>query len=197
MGRILNLKRLAVLLAVLSCLFAADPIFLRRQISDVKPQPDDLTAASAKPASYSPLFGIGDRDTDQLKEVARYGELTVAPAGTGAVSYPAEEQIYFVEEGSGTLLYGEEKAPIKPNDFMYLPVGVTHGVANSSGAPVKVIVMGYKIPAAMKVQPTARLMLANAEDVPLQVLGQHGPTSQYKLLMGTTSSHATNSPPHT
>ena len=40
----------------------------------------------------------------------------------------------------------------------------------------------------MKVQPTARLMLANVEDVPLQVLGQHGPTSQYKLLMGTTSS---------
>jgi hypothetical protein len=27
-------------------------------------------------------------------------------------------------------------------------------VANSSDAPVKVMVMGYKIPAAMKVEPT-------------------------------------------
>ena len=180
------MTKLAILLTVSSCLFAADPIFLRRQVSDVKPVPDDLTARAA---SYKPLFGIGDQDVDQLKGVARYGELTVSPGGTSAiVSYPAEEQLYFVEEGSGTLLYGDEKAPIKANDFMYLPVGVKHGVANSSGAPVKVIVMGYKIPADMKVQPTAKLMLANADDVQLQILGQHGPTSQFKLMMGTTSS---------
>jgi mannose-6-phosphate isomerase-like protein (cupin superfamily) len=180
------MRRLAILLAVSSCLFAADPIFLRRQVADVKPQPDDLTARAA---SYKPLFGIGDRDVDQLKGVARYGELTVSPGGASAVvSYPAEEQIYFVEQGSGTLLYGDEQAPIKANDFMYLPVGVKHGVANSSNAPVKVIVMGYTIPAGVKVQPTPKLMLANADDVALQILGQHGPTAQFKLLMGDTSS---------
>src|ERR1035437_4038184 len=145
---VINLKKLAIVLfAVSTYLFAAEAIFLRRQVSDVKPQPDDLTAAGAKAASYKTLFGIGDQDVDQLKGVARYGELTVGPGGTSAiVSYPAEEQIYFVEEGSGTVLYGDEKAPIKANDFMYLPIGVKHGVANSSGAPVKVIVMGYKIP---------------------------------------------------
>jgi hypothetical protein len=97
-------SRLAIVLAVSSCLFAADPVFLRRQVSDVKP-----------------LFGIGDPDADQLKGVARYGELTVSPGGT--------------------LLYGYEKAPIKPNELMYLPVGVKHGIANSSAAPVKVMVM--------------------------------------------------------
>ena len=31
-------------------------------------------------------------------------------------------------------------------------------------------------------------MLANANDVELRVLGQHGPTTQFKLLMGTTRS---------
>src|ERR1019366_5458699 len=61
---------------------------------------------------------------------------------------------------SALTLYGDEKAPIKADDFMYLPVGMKHGIANSSSAPVKVIVMGYKIPADMKVQPTAKLMLA-------------------------------------
>jgi mannose-6-phosphate isomerase-like protein (cupin superfamily) len=173
-------------LTVSTCLFAADPTFLRRQVADVKPQPDDLTA---KAASYKPLFGIGDQDADQLKGVARYGELTVSPGGTSAiVSYPAEEQIYFVKQGSATLLYGDDKTPIKPNDFMYLPVGVKHGIANSSNAPVKVIVMGYKIPAGVKLPPTPKLMLANADDVQLQILGQHGPTSQFKLLMGATSS---------
>jgi mannose-6-phosphate isomerase-like protein (cupin superfamily) len=183
-------KRLPTTLFALStCLFAADQAFLQRQISDVKPQPDDLTAAGSRAASYKPLFGIGDQDASQLKGVARYGELTVGPKGTTAiVSYPAEEQMYFVEDGSGTLLYGDEKAQIKKNDFMYLPVGVRHGVANTSNAPVKVIVLGYRIPDVTKVEPTPKLMLANTEDVQLQILGQHGPTTQFKLLMGTTSS---------
>ncbi len=177
-----------LLFAASMSLPAGEPIFLRRQVADVRPQPDDLTA-NAKGASYRPLFGIGDKDVDQLKGVARYGELTVAPGGASAVvSYPAEEQMYFVEEGTGTLLYGDEKAPVKMNDFMYLPVGVKHGIANASEAPVKVIVMGYKIPAGTRVEPTPKLMLASADDVQLQVLGGHGPTTQFKLLMGLTSS---------
>ena len=182
-------KRLPiVLLAASTCLFAADPIFLRRQVSDVRPQPDEL-APDGGQALYKPLFGIGDKDAGQLQGVARYGELTVAPGGTSAiVSYPAEEQMYFIEDGRGTLLYGDEKVSIKKNDFLYLPVGVRHGVANSSDAPVKVIVMGYKLPAGTKVEPTPKLMLASADDVPLQVLGSHGPTTQFKLLMGLTSS---------
>jgi mannose-6-phosphate isomerase-like protein (cupin superfamily) len=177
-----------VLFAASTCLVAADPIFLRRQVSDVQPQADDLTA-NARQASYKPLFGIGDKDVDQLQAVARYGELTVAPGATSAiVSYPAEEQMYFIEDGRGTLLYGDEKMPVKKNDFVYLPVGVRHGIANSSDAPVKVIVMGYKIPAGMKVDPTPKLMLANADDVSLQILASHGPSTQFKLLMGLTSS---------
>jgi mannose-6-phosphate isomerase-like protein (cupin superfamily) len=71
---------------------------------------------------------------------------------------------------------------------MYLPVGVKHGIANSSNAPLKVIVIGHKIPEGTNVRPTPKLMLANADDVQLQILGQHGPTTQFKLLMGTTSS---------
>ncbi len=186
--RAITLKTTVILFALSACALAADPIFLRRQVSEVGPQPDDLTA-NAKGVSYRPLFGIGDKDADLLKGVARYGELTVAADGRSAVvSYPAEEQMYFIEEGGGTLLYGDEKAPVKKNDFMYLPAGVPHGMANSSNAPLKVIVMGYRIPAGVKVEPTPKLMLANADEVELQVLGQHGPTTQFKLLMGLTSS---------
>ena len=189
MRSIQNIKRLGILLAVSTCLFAADPTFLRRQISDVQPQPDDLTGAGARAATYRPLFGVGDKDAAQLKGVVRYGELMVAPGGTTAtVSYPAEEQIYYVEEGHGTLQYGDEKAPLKKFDFLYLGAGVKHGIDNTSNAPVKVIVMGYRIPAGRAVEPPSHLMLANADDVPLQVLGQHGPTTQFKLLMGLTSS---------
>jgi mannose-6-phosphate isomerase-like protein (cupin superfamily) len=190
MRRASKVKRLAIVFfGISSYVFAADPIFLRRQLQDVQPKPDDLTAAGSKTASYKPLFGMGDADASQLTGVARYGEVTVGPNGTTTmVSYPAEEQLYFVEEGSGTLLYADEKAAIRANDFMYLPVGVKHGIANSSNAPVRVIVMGYRIPAEMQVKPTPKLMLANADDVERQILGQHGPTTQFKLLMGTTSS---------
>jgi mannose-6-phosphate isomerase-like protein (cupin superfamily) len=183
------LDRAAVfLLGAAACLAAADSGFLRRQVSAIQPHPDDLTA-NTRGASYKPLVGAGDADAGQLKAVVRYGELTVAPGGASAVvSYPAEEQIYFVTEGGATLLYGDEKTPVKKFDFLYLPPGVKHGIANTSGAPVKIVVMGYQIPAGRTVEPATKPMLANADDVALQILGQHGPTTQFKLLMGTTTS---------
>lgn len=167
---------------------AADPTFLRRSVSQVQPKPDDLTRDS-RGASYKPLFGDGDADAKQLKGVARYGELTVQPDGaTTTVSYPAEEQIYYVLAGTGTLLYADRKVPVRQNDFMYLPVGVAHGIANQSAAPVRVLVMGFRIPAGVTVPPTPELQLANADDVALGQVGGHGPTALFKLLMGTTES---------
>jgi len=183
---------LRFILLALTCsavLTAADPTFLRRSVGVIDPKPDDLTAAGANAASYRPIFGIGDKDARHLKGVARYGELTVNPAGTSSiVSYAAEEQLYYVIAGSGTLLYADEKAAIKPDDFMYLPPGVKHGVANSGSQPVRLLVMGYKIPNGVTVTPPAKLMLANATDVALTPVAGHGPTSLFKLLMGTTQS---------
>jgi len=176
-----------VLLAV-GCAGGADPTFLRRSVASIKPRPDDLTAGTTE-ASYQPIFGMGDPQASQLKSVARYGQLTVAGGGqSAAVSYPAEEQIYFVLAGHGTLLYASERIAIRQNDFAYLPVNVKHGVANSSSKPLRVLVMGFRIPNGVIVPPTTRLMLANADDVPLQRLPGHGPSCRFKLLMGTTQS---------
>ena len=69
-----------------ACLSAADPFFLRRHLSDVKPAADDLTA-NAKAASYKPLFGVGDADAGRLQGVALYVELTVGPGGTSLLSW--------------------------------------------------------------------------------------------------------------
>jgi mannose-6-phosphate isomerase-like protein (cupin superfamily) len=176
-----------VLLAA-SSLWGADPTFLRRSVASIEPRPDDLTA-SAKAASYRPIFGVGDAQANQLKGIARYGELTVGPDGTSAVvSYPAEEQIYFILDGNGTLLYEDQKVPVKKNDFMYLPVGVKHGMANASDRPIRLLVMGFKIPPGATLAPAGKLMLANADDVQLVPVQGHGPTSLFKLLMGTTQS---------
>ncbi len=188
MGRKVFLGLAAAILTATSCLAAAEPFFLERHLSKLKSRPDDLTAG-AKRVKFKPIFGAGDADAGKLQGVARYGELTVRPRGaTALVSYPAEEQIYYVLDGSGTLLYDDQKVPVKKDDFMYLPAGIKHGMSNSGRSPVRVIVMGYKIPAGRQVAPTPKLMLANAADVGLQVLAGHGPTSQFKLLMGQTTS---------
>lgn len=171
-----------------ACLCAADPTFLRRSVSNIQPRPDDLTAG-ASGASYRPIFGVGDPDASQLKGIARYGELTVEPQGSSAlVGYPAEEQLYFLLSGEGTLLYADQKVPVKKYDFLYLPPGVTHGVANSSSAPVRLLVMGFKIPRGVQVAPKPTLQLANAADVTAVQLASHGPTCVFKLLMGATAS---------
>lgn len=181
-------KFIGIGLAAASLALGADPTFLRRYLPGVQPAPDDLTANS-KGASYQPALGVGDSQANQLKGIARYGQLTVAPGGSSAiVSYPAEEQIYYVLDGNGILLYDDQRAPVKKNDFMYLPVGVKHGMANESGQPVRLLVMGFKIPRGTKVAPTPRLMLANSDDVPLVPVSGHGPAALFKLLMGTTES---------
>jgi mannose-6-phosphate isomerase-like protein (cupin superfamily) len=172
---------------VTTCL-AVDPFFLKRQLSDVAPQSDELTAG-ATAAVYRPVFGAGDPDAGRLQGIARYGELTVAPGGASAiVSHPDEEQIYYVLAGEGTLLYDGRKVPVKKDDFMYLPAGNRHGIANGGNAPVRVLVMGYRIPAGRVPPSPAEPMIANSNEVPLQVLASHGPTTQFRLLMGQTTS---------
>jgi mannose-6-phosphate isomerase-like protein (cupin superfamily) len=167
---------------------AADPTFLKRSIANVSPQADDLTN-EAKGASYRPLFGAGDPQARYLKSIARYGELTVDAGGNSAlVSYPAEEQIYFILSGTGAVTCDGASVPVKANDFLYLPPGSRHGVINGSADPLRLLVMGFRIPGGETVVPSRRLMIANTADVPLQELTGHGPTTKFKLLMGTTES---------
>ena len=182
----MNKLALAVLLS--APLFAADPTFLRRRLSDVQPQSDDLTS-NARGASYKPLFGSGYAQASQLKSVARYGELTIEPGGASAtVSYRGEEQIYFILEGRGTVVYAGQPADVRRHDFLSLKPGVAHGVANPSKEPLRLLVMGFRIPEGTQVSAGDKLMLANAEEVTPQKLDSHGPSVEFKLLMGTTES---------
>jgi len=172
--------------AMLAC--AADPTFLKRSLPNITPLPDDLPQG-AKGASYRPMFGAGDSQAQYLKSIARYGELTVEPGGSSAlVSYPAEEQIYFVVSGSGTVICDGAGVPVKPNDFLYLPPGSRHGVSGGLAEPLRLLVMGFRIPPGAAVAPSPKLMIANTDSVPLQELPSHGPTTKFKLLMGTTES---------
>lgn len=163
-----------------------DPTFLRRVVASVKEQPGDLASPTCR---YKPIFGAGDRDAAALRGIARYGEAAVDPGGaTAVVNYPAEEQVYFILEGSAVLAYGEETRPVRKNDFFYLPPGVPHGVRNTSTAPCRFLVMGFRIPKGAQVGRPQKLLIANMEDVPLETVSGHPPSTQYRLLMGGVES---------
>jgi mannose-6-phosphate isomerase-like protein (cupin superfamily) len=122
-----------------------------------------------------------------LKGVQRFGQIAIAPGGScKPVTYAAEEQIYVILEGAGTLRDARESTAIKKNDFMYLPAGVPHGVTSNSNSPLKLFVMGFKVPAGTP--PPAKLQIANSDDVKAQTVGGHPDSVVYQLLMGDTNS---------
>ena len=71
---------------------------------------------------------------------------------------------------------------------MYIPVGTKFGLSNPREESLSVIVMGFKIMSGTVIKPTTKLMIANSDEVPFQVVGSHPPSTQYQLLMGTTES---------
>ena len=164
-----------------------DPTWLHRRVPEVKEQASDLSTSTCR---YRPLFGAGDSQSRIPRGIVRYGELTVDPRGaSGVVSYPDEEQIYFVLEGEGLLQYGAENAPIRRDDFMYLPPGIRHGVSNPAGPrPCRVMIMGFRLSGGNRGKLPDRLMLANLADVPKQTVANHPPTTLFQLLLGTSES---------
>lgn len=160
-----------------------DPTFLRKSLADVKPQASDVTTATCR---YRPVFGAGDAEARNLRGIARFGELTVDAGGACApVSYPAEEQVYFILDGAGSVSHNDEKVAVKKNDFMYFAPGVKHAAA---GGPLRAVVMGFKIPSGSEVKAPAKLPIANVEEVKKQVVSGHPPSTLYQLLMGDTTS---------
>jgi mannose-6-phosphate isomerase-like protein (cupin superfamily) len=176
---------------LLSCALAAgqpprsvDPTFLHRYIPDVSPKMADVASDSCE---YRPLFGEGDSETTIVRGVARFGQITIAPAGScKPVDYSAEEQAYVLMDGDGQLHYGGDTSPVKRHDFMYLPAGVEHWLANTSTSPMHVFVMGFKIAAGTP--PPPKLQIANYDEVGKQNVSGHPDSVVYQLLMGGVKS---------
>lgn len=163
-----------------------DPTFLHRFVPDLKPANSDISTGTCQ---YVAIFGKGDPGAvpNIMRGVVRFGQITIVPHGACKdVSYPSEEQVYVAMSGHGTLVYGEQREPLKPHDFMYLPAGITHGLENAGADAVRVFVMGFKIPKALP--PPPRLLIANYDSVKEQILSSHPDSVSYRLLMGNVHS---------
>jgi mannose-6-phosphate isomerase-like protein (cupin superfamily) len=176
-----------LLLAVLPLAAAErtiDPTFLHRYLPDVREQKSDITTATCH---YKPLFGAGDSQARVPRGVARFGEIDIDAGGNcEAASDPAEEQAYVVLDGGGSLDYASEKLAVRKYDFLYLPPGVRHTMTSATG--VRIIVIGYKIPASAHATPPAKPLIANFDEVKWQPVSGHPDSVLYQLLMGDTKS---------
>lgn len=160
--------------------------YLKRSMSQLHEKTMEL---STNTAHYMAMFGSGDDSSAIIKGISRYGNLVIDSLGSSNIArFPGEEEVLFILGGTGILNYGDEKIPVSKNDFMYIPAGTRFGFSNPRGKALSVIVMGFRIEPGTLIKPTPRLMIANTDEVPFQVLGSHGPTTQFELLMGTTQS---------
>lgn len=158
------------------------PTWLHRYVPTIPEEPSDLSTSTCH---YQPIFGVGSPEASVPITVARLGELTVDPhGGCKTVSYPWEEQIYVIIKGKGILHYGGETAPVRKDDFMYLPPTVTHSIANSSAQPLRLVVMGFKIPNNARIPSPSKLRIANMENEKEQTVSGHPSSVLYKLMLG-------------
>ncbi len=163
-----------------------DPTWLHRSVAQIAEKPADL---STDTCHYQPIFGEGDSEARIVRSVARFGEVKVDPHGAcQPVTYPREEQIYVILRGNGVLQYAGESVPVRKNDFFYLPPGSTHKISASADQPCQFIVMGFKIPADIAIEPPAKLLRANMDDITEQTVDGHPSSVQYKLLVGDRKS---------
>jgi len=163
-----------------------DPTFLRRSLATIAARKSDLTTATCH---YKPIFGEGDSDSSALAGVARFGEAVIEPNGACAVvEYPEEDQIYVVLKGTGSAAYGTDNVSLRTEDYLYIPATVRHGLRNDSGAPLDVIVMGFRTKGFEKATLPPKPLKANIEDVSTQPVSGHPTSALYRLLMGDADS---------
>jgi mannose-6-phosphate isomerase-like protein (cupin superfamily) len=160
-----------------------DPTWLHRYVPELSETQVGLTSASCR---YRAVFGEGDKENRSLQTVTRFGEVTLDPHGNcQTVSYDRQEEIYFVVEGAGALHYGDEVQVLRKHDFTYLPPGVKHSIANQSDQPLRVLVMGFKIPSSISIgTPAPHPKIANLEESKEETVSGHPNSVLYKLLIG-------------
>ena len=158
---------------------AVDPSFYRTSSLTAPAAPTPLTTPACQ---VQPIFAADSPRTAAIRALARFARITVQPNGAcNPHAYPAEEQSWFILSGQGTL----NGRPLRPEDFLYIPVNERIELAATSG-PLVLLQFGYRVP------PTRtggkQIEIANANDVKKQVVGNHPPSTLYQLLIGDTRS---------
>ena len=185
---VVTMPKILLLLLLVPCELLAqerqvDPTWLHRYVPRLSETHVDLTAGSCH---YKAMFGEGDNENRIMRSVARFGEAEVDARGScQSVSYDRQEELYFVLEGKGVLHYVDRTFPLRANDFTYLAPGVKHSIENSSDQPLRVVIMGFKVPSSVSISaPASEPKIVNMDDLKQQTVEGHPTSVLYKLLAG-------------
>jgi mannose-6-phosphate isomerase-like protein (cupin superfamily) len=160
--------------------------YLKRTLLPVAEAAMELSATTAH---YFPLFGKGDDSASLIRGLIRYGNLIIDPQGNSETAeFKGEEQVIYVLEGTGMITCNKATVPVSSNDFIYIPAGSRLSFSNPRERKLSMLLMGFRMIAGDTIKPSSEMMIANTDEVKFQVLGYHGPTTTFQLLMGTTLS---------
>ena len=183
-----TMLKILLLLLLIPCELTAqerqvDPTWLHRYVPELNQTQSDLTSATCH---YKAIFGQGESEQRIMRSVARFGEATIDPRGScQTISYDRQEELYFVLEGKGVLHFGGRTYPMRANDFTYLAPGVKHSLENGSDQALRVVIMGFKIPASISISaPATEPKIVNMDDLKQQTVEGHPTSVLYKLLAG-------------
>jgi len=160
-----------------------EPTWLHRSVSSLAEARIDVSTSTCH---YKPIFGEGDPQRRILRNVFRFGQLTLDPRGSCNPSlYPRREEIYFVQAGKGVLHYGDKTPALRKNDFTYLPPGAKHWTSNSSEEALTVILMSFDIPESITIgTPEGQVRVVNVDDLKEETVQGHPTSVLYKLMIG-------------
>ena len=99
-------------------------------------------------------------------------------------AHRAQEEMFVVIEGSGTLRVAGEMLPIKPGDVIFIPAGpkFPHQIINSSNAPLKYLSISTRESPEIVEYPDSGQYLAQADadcNAPFEVIAQVAPSVDY------------------
>jgi uncharacterized cupin superfamily protein len=94
----------------------------------------------------------------------------IVPPGKRSCPYHlhhAQEEMFIVIEGEGTLRVADEMVPIRAGDVMFIPAGpeYPHQILNTSDAPLKYISISTRETPDVVEYPDSRKMLAFGRDL--------------------------------
>ena len=81
-------------------------------------------------------------------------------------SHRAEEEMFFIVKGTGTLRYGNETRKLRAGDFIFCPTGgpeTAHQIVNDSDAPLCYISVSTNMPAEVCEYPDSKKIGAFGE----------------------------------
>ncbi len=88
-------------------------------------------------------------------------------------------------KAAALLHYEDQTQALRKYDFTYLPPGAKHSLSNNTDQPLRVLVMGFKIPASISIgAPMPHPKVANLEDAKEETVSGHPNSVLYKLLVG-------------